>query len=273
MKIGIGNYYIDKYGMEAGAEKMAAHGYDCIDFQLADIDNEYYSIRDEEFVRVMYEIKGTLKKKGITVHQIHGPWRFPPRDGTEDERAVWFARMTKAMVMAKHLGAEYMAVHPLMPYGANSPEDPMGVYELNKNYYTSLAKVAQALGVVICLENMPFTDFPLSSCESILKLIKDIGSKNLKMCFDVGHANVMGEPLGDTVRMIGDDLRIVHLHDNFAERDQHLPPYDGTADIPNFAEGLYDIGFDGVLVLECRPAEESEEAELALAKLAKLIAG
>ncbi len=276
MKIAIRNYYIDKYGLCVGAEKMALHGYKAIDFQFTDTESSYYTAREEDFLDLMFGIKKELKKNNIEVHQIHGPWQYPPNDASEDDRAERFGKMTKAMVMAKHLGAKYMAVHPLMPFGANSAEKPEEVYSINKKYYEALAKVGSGLGVVVCLENMPFTDFPLSGCAEILKLVKAVDSPYLKMCFDVGHSNIMGEPLYETLALIKDDLRIVHIHDNDGEKDLHLPPYEGNIDWMTFSEGLYDIGFDGVLSLETEAdkyGSSSEENEIKLANIGRLISG
>ncbi len=277
MKISIGNYYIDKYGTEDGAKRMVRDGYTYCDLQFSDTESIYYTAREEDFLELCYGLKKALKKEGIEVLQIHGPWQYPPMDGGEDERAERFGKMTKAMVIAKHLGAKYMAVHPLMPYGANSPEDPEGVYAINKRYYEALAKVAGGLGVVICLENMPFVSFPLSGCEEILRLVREINSPNLKMCFDTGHANILGEDIYDCLRVCADEVRILHIHDNNALFDQHLPPYEGNVDWSVLAEGLYDIGFDGAFNLETEPTKyfsgTDEEKEKRLAEVARLIAG
>ncbi len=277
MKIGLGNYYLDKYGLDEGAKRMAEHGYEFVDLSFTNTETKYYDAREEDFLEEMFGIKKTLLKHGIKVNQIHGPWRFPPNDGTEDDRAERFGKMTKAMVMAKHLGAKYMAVHPLMPFGIDVSDDPDAVYEINKRYYEALAKVGSGLGVTVCLENMPFKNFPLSRSEDILRLVKEINSSHLKVCFDVGHANLLDEPLGYTVRMLGDYLKIIHVHDNDGVVDDHLPPYDGNVDWADFAEGLFDIGFDGVFSLEVTPSgvsgEPSEDKEKGLAKIAKLIAG
>lgn len=285
MKIGLADYYINSYGFENGAQRMAEHGYSSIDFQFTNTDSEYYNAREEDFLSLVLGVKRGLAKHGITVNQIHGPCRFPACDATEDERAERFGKMTKALVIAKHLGAKYMVVHPLMPYGENSPENPDAVYEINKRYYTALAKVAHGLGVVICLENTPFPDFPLSPSDKILGLLKEINHPYLKMCFDTGHAHLLGESLGSSLRNIGRDfLKTVHVHDNNGDKNNHLPPYDGNIDWADFAEGLYDIGFDGVFNLETAPVtdtdrkngiseKEIEEKELELARIARLIAG
>ena len=285
MKIGITNYYIDKYGLDDGISRMANHGYTDIDFQVTNVNTEFYTLREEDFLTLVLDIKRKFKEHGITVNQIHGPWPYPSNNSTEDQRAELFGMMTKALVVAKHLGAKYMAIHPLMPYGVNSPENPEEVYNINKRYYTALAKVAHGLGVTVCLENMSFKSFPLASSEMILKLIKDINHPFLRLCFDTGHAHVLGENLGDAVRNIGKDyLKVIHAHDNFGDEDSHRVPYDGSIDWADFAEGLYDIGFDGVFSLETEPisseesnngisTEQIEAKELELAKIAKLIAG
>ena len=277
MKLSIRNYYLDTYGLEEGAKKMAEDGYECVDFNFQNTETRYYEAREEDFLEEMFKIKKTLAKNGITVNQIHGPWRFP-KDATEDDRAERFGKMTKAMVMAKHLGSKYMAIHPLMPFGITN-ENPEEVYNINKRYFEALAKVGMGLGVVTCLENTPFPSFPLAGCESILKLVKEINSPYLKMCFDVGHANILGEPIGETVRVIGNEyLKILHCHDNDGTEDNHLPPYEGNVDWADFCESLYDIGYDGALNLETEPTKYKDkkdirEAEISLSKIGKLIAG
>ena len=285
MKIGITDYYINTYGLDEGAKRMAEHGYSCIDFQFTDTNTEYYTAREEDFLALVLGLRRALERHGICVNQIHGPWCTPRHDTTEDERATLFGKMAKALVIAKHLGAKYVVVHPLMPYGENSDEKPDEVYEINKRYFSALANVAQGLGVTVCLENTPFESFPLAKTENILTLIKDVDHPCLKMCFDTGHAFLLGENLGDSVRQIGKIyLKAIHVHDNLGDKDSHLPPYEGYIDWSDFAEGLYDIGFDGVFSLETTPVSEkdfndgvskemTQEKERELARVAKLIAG
>ena len=57
MKIGIGNYYLGRYGLSEGARRMAADGYSCIDYQLMDITGELYTARDEDFLRMVLDIR------------------------------------------------------------------------------------------------------------------------------------------------------------------------------------------------------------------------
>lgn len=282
MKIGIGPYYLKRYGNEEGARLMAEHGYEYIDFDLANPESEYYTAKEEFFFTTVNKIRRTLNSNGIKINQIHGPQCYPPNDTTEDGRAALFGKMAKAIAIAKHLGAKYMAVHPLMPCGINQACNPEEVYEINKRYYKALADVSGKLGITVCLENLPHQNFPLASTKSILALIEDIGSPHLKLCFDTGHAHIVGESIGDSVRAAGKNLKILHVHDNMGTNDSHLPPYEGSIDFGEFAEALYEIGYDGIINLETSPkklpdfkeltAKQITEKELYIAKMAKLLA-
>ena len=264
---------------------MTDHGYSAVDFNFSNTDSVFYSEKEEKFISIIYEIKRKLKSSDLCVNQIHGPWRFPACDSTEDDRAERFGKMTKALVIAKHLGAKYMAIHPLMPFGHNTSINADIVFNINVKYYSALANIAKNLGVIICLENLPFKDFPISRTEEVIRLIDTIDHPNVRMCFDTGHAHILGENLGNSIRMIGHDrLKILHIHDNNGVSDDHLHPYDGTIDWSDVAEGLFDIGYDGILSLECAPInsndivlgitnEQAEEKERRLAKIAQLIAG
>ena len=196
MKIGIGNYYIDRLGAKKGAERMAELGLACLDLNLSDTESEYYKAKDDDFIEKLMALKKVLSLKGITVHQVHGPWRFPTKDTTDEDRAERFEKMTKSLVAARHLGAKYVALHPLMPCGISPDTDPEKTMEINLAYYSALANVAASLGVIICLENMPFPDFSISTPAEVAELVRKINHPSVKMCFDVGHANLFPTPIG-----------------------------------------------------------------------------
>lgn len=93
-------------------------------------------------------------------------------------------------------------------------------------------------------------------------MAKELGDE-VKVCLDVGHANVLGVNLYDTVTMLGDRLIALHLHDNDGTGDQHRLPFSGTADWDGFCRGLAEIGFTGSLSLETSrlPLGSLSEAE------------
>ena len=214
-------------------------------------ENSLFVLDEEKFRSELVKYREMVKNAGLVVGQCHGPWRYPPRDATEEERSERFSAMTKALRGAAYLGAPIFVIHPIMPCGANSSENPEMVLKINREYYTRLADVAQRLGIVIGFENMPFPDFPLASVRAITDFVRELNHPNFKVCLDTGHAIVTGEDLGEAVRYIGKDLLVaLHIHDNDGEGDKHWLPGQGIGNFGGFANALREIGFDGIMSIE-----------------------
>ena len=285
MKIGIGPYYIKEYGVLEGAKRMHRHGYEYLDFGFySKTDNGLYPGDEAEFIRVAEGWRDALAQNGYRVHQIHGPWQWPITDGTEEGRAERFEKMSKALLGASIIGARYMAIHPIMPFGIekHTEEEERLLWEMNVEYYSRLAKIGERYGVYVCLENMPFPNFPISSAIDIMKLVKMINHPYVRVCLDTGHANVVKPDPAESVKIIGKEyLKILHVHGNDGKDDRHFTPRQGgdTVNWEAFSAALREIDFDGVVSLETAPCTgdatdpEREEIEITLANIAKGIAG
>ena len=262
MRIGIGGHFVARYGVDEGIRRMADQGYTNIDYNLCNTEEGLYLLGDNELAEATEAIKGALEKYGMTVEQVHGPWRYPPMDESEEDRAERLEKMTRCMVIASLLGAKYMVIHPLMPFGANSPEHPERVYSINRELLLRLADFGASVGVTVCLENMPFRKHPIHTVEQICGIVEDIDHENLAVCFDTGHANLTGENVGDCVRRIGKEkLAVLHVHDNCGDADAHDIVYNGNIDWSEFAAALNDIKYGGVLNFEVKIARNGDESD------------
>jgi len=89
---------------------------------------------------------------------------------------------------------------------------------------------AKHAGVTICLEN---TTSEMGS-PSYLRSFVDDTRLPLRFNFDIGHANLADGAEGDRIESgfapLRDLVSSVHVHDNHGEKDEHLPPYDGSID-------------------------------------------
>ena len=280
MKIGIVTYaYVDPYGYEKGIEKLKNHGYECIDYSshslpnLVDTEHEIFSLSETEFERVLRREGEFYRNEGIQISQTHGPWRYPPRDGTKEERDERFEKMCKAIRGTAYLGCENIVVHPLMPFGSHSDAEPDVQWEINLEFMSRLAVVGEEHGITVCFENMPFRELPLSSVREILRMVKTVNNKYFKVCLDTGHCSAIGESPAEAVRLLGkEDLRVMHVHDNNGIKDYHWLPGTGVIDWDDFSASLAEIGFDGTLSLETgviRFANEGEELDLRERELAE----
>ena len=280
MTIGIVNTAYSYLGEAEGAKRAKAHGYDGYDFQyLVNTETEYFKSSASLFEKKTLEYKNIYESEGLTVHQTHGPWRHPAKDLEEADRAERFEAMSKAIYATAVLGSKNFIIHPIMPFGSNSAENPEQMKALNFEFFNKLCDVAENHGVTICYENMPFLNLPISSVKQILDFVKTINRASFKVCLDTGHCAIFGDDLGQAVELIGNEyLYALHVHDNDGNNDQHLNPYQGVINWDKFKSSLQNINYNKVLSLETKvnrnhyPESEWQTKEIELANIAKQLA-
>lgn len=284
MKIGItsGAYFGSDENID-GLERMKKHGFDCMDYNyFINTEMPLFGCGESDFEKTLSVTREKINSHGIEIFQTHGPWRFPPRDFTEDDRAERFEKMARSVIGTRLLGAKLFVIHPIMPFGCDSDPDPELFLGMNLEFFSRLTKIGEENGVVICLENMPFKELSLSSPQKTLEAVKLINSPYMKMCLDTGHSIITGVQPGNAVREIGREyLACLHVHDNDGKFDLHKSPFTGVIDWADFSNALGEIGFEGVISLEtdlsCNynanvPPQLREYFEIGLARLAKSIA-
>lgn len=259
MKIGIsanmlkGGY--DRYG-DNMYEKLKEHGFSCIDYGMADTTEAYYSFDENEFKDYFIKQKKLAIKAGIEFSQIHGPWRWPPKDDSFEDREERLEKMKKSIKATSLLECKYLVIHPIMPYGIEEAgtKQAFETWKLNIIFMEKLLKEAKKYGVIICLENMPMPEFSLATPSCILKMVNEINDDNFQICLDTGHVSVFNDlSLSYTIRELGDKIKVLHIHDNNGVYDEHLSPHKGIIDWKEFSKALEDIGYNGVISLETLP--------------------
>ena len=276
---GITNTSYGVYGFEEAIARISSHGYDCIDYQgFVNIEADYFKAPLPVFVNTLKADRATIESNGLYVSQAHAPWRHPVRDRDPHERMLWTEAMKRSIYGTYILGATRFIVHPLMPY-LDTAEGKDEVWYLNEIFLAELADYAKAFGVTVCVENLPFPAYPLTTVEQVCEIVDRLDRDNLKVCLDAGHASIFyGSDVGAAVRYIGSRLEALHIHDNMGKEDEHLIPGEGIIDWDGYCAALREIGFAGVISLETsakhgkHPKEEWEAREKALAKIARDIA-
>jgi len=136
---------------------------------------------------------------------------------------------------------------------------------------------AHHAGVVLSLEN---TTSEMGDPQYLRNFVDETRLTGLRFNFDIGHAHLADGPQDERIAKgfapLRDLIAGIHLHDNHGEKDEHLPPYDGTIDWPPAIALLKTVPSENVpITLELKektapdaptPAEQLESARQSLDK-------
>lgn len=252
MKKGICSVFFEQWGDER-YKKIKEYGFSYIDFGMSDAAGPLYSCGMEEFEKKILHEKELMEQAGIQISQVHGTWHWPPEDTTQEERRMRMEEMKRSLYGAWLLGSKNWVMHPIMPCGPKekgTPEETI-TWDINVSYIGELLKTAKAYDITICLENLPLPEFSMGAVGEVLQFVKEMNDEHLKVCLDTGHAAVYEDLTpANAVRLLGKELRVLHIHDNKGSGDLHLLPYFGVIDWKDFGQALREVGFDGVFSYE-----------------------
>jgi sugar phosphate isomerase/epimerase len=113
---------------------------------------------------------------------------------------------------------------------------------------------ARHAGITICVEN---TLSEMGDPAYLRAFVDETRLTGLRFNFDIGHAHLAELPEAERIEKSFAPLRelvsSVHLHDNHGEKDEHLPPHDGTIDWPAAIKTLQSAPQTSVpLILELK---------------------
>jgi sugar phosphate isomerase/epimerase len=241
----------------------------------------HFDYRSPQAVR---ELADWMNGHDLCVHSVHAPTSRELGEKRENATPISVSdlervrrldavdEIKRALELAEAIPYRFLVLH----LGAGrEAEDPRRV-DAAMNSLEHLCVFAKQRGVIIALEN---TAGEYASPASLRQFVADTHLKDLRLCFDIGHAHLW-EGVGPAFDAMRDLVVTTHLHDNTGERDDHLFPFQGNIDWDAALAALATAGQDLPLVLEVResPAEPKplpaavhafERLERAAAALAK----
>lgn len=257
MKIGIASLLQKTCPDEREAiRRYAQMGFEAMDygaFMKAKPDNVYLQDGWEDYARALKE---TADQNNIIFSQAHAPmyaW-----SNTPEEVALRDELTRRAFRVCELLGAPYLVIHPRMNPDCINGENAERDLLKNIEWYRTLLPFAEKHGVKIALENMFGWDpkvnrickTTFSDMEEMLYCIEALDSEQVVVCLDTGHCNVVRTSPAIAARKLGRHLKLLHVHDNYGTRDDHLAPCFGNIDWDAFLDALIEIGYDGVFSSE-----------------------
>jgi sugar phosphate isomerase/epimerase len=209
---------------------------------------------------------------GVTLHSLHAPLFAHRNSGWSDgllvsvaylERRARIASMDeikRAIAVAELLPFRYLVLHLGLP----GEEYDLGKFDAAFTSIEHLNIFAKERGVQILLENIPSD---LSAPERI-QLFLEYTRLDLKVCFDTGHAHMMGG-VQAAFRTLQERIVAVHVHDNHGEKDEHLLPFEGDIDWAQTVRDFRSAGGQFPIFFELNSARNEPEV---LARLPEVMA-
>jgi len=197
-------------------------------------------------------IAALCKELGLAVAQFTA-WGFVPGMNDPKNHEAFLAELRASIATAKELSCDRMVV-----VGGND-QPGMTQAEMHGHIVEALqraAPIAEDAGVTLLLEPMNIrVDHPghcLYGSEPAVKITRAVGSKSVKICWDLYH-----------MQMSEGDL-CGHLADGFdqlgyaqvANAPGRNEPGTGEIWYPRVLRQLHELGYRGFVGVECRPLED-----------------
>lgn len=238
-----------RLGYEKGIAAFRDAGFDALDFSMFDTsDGSMLCAPDyKEQAKALCEL---AEANGLSFTQSHTP--FPPFRVTDKEYSDRVMPLVeRALEISGILGVEVSVVHPVAC--------GEGQFDINIDYYNSIAHIAREYGFKIALENMwgrnsetnQIVPNICSVAEDFNRYVDALDGDCFTALLDLGHCGLVGSDAATMLREMGSRrVTALHIHDNDNLHDSHTLPYLMKMDWDAILKAIADIGYQGHFTYE-----------------------
>ena len=266
-KISVSGYgYIDRIPMEKSFEMLSRSGVQAVDFPLYRCvhDMNCYVSGEGSLMERCAAVRRLAERNGLVIGQTHAPFCYIEESSIEEIIHAY----EDSIRATRLLGADRIVLHPVKFGGCVMDERREECFDLNIKVFREVAPTLRREGVKGLLENM-FAKRIEHGFKKLYPTIYSTGAElaraadalgaDFGVCLDTGHANITKEDIPAMVRLLGDRLLALHLHDNTGDRDDHLPPYAGNIAFADIMSALKETGYKGNINFEVNFGNVPEE--------------
>ena len=243
-----------RFGALSAIKMIAAAGFEAIDYSMYYTDSAVFSRGGRILAS---ELRRVAESYGLVFSQAHAPFSdFSLSEGSDLTNRAVYSSICESIAIASRLGAPSIVVHPAVICPRLSREQR---FDMNMELYRNLVSVADSYGIKIAIENVcaphPEKSDKLvhgvcSDSEELIKYADALSHLGVTVCFDAGHAGLVGENAAGMVKALGNRIKHLHLHDNDFENDSHTLPYLQSTSYSSLCKALGRVGYNGDVSLE-----------------------
>ena len=258
------------FGIEKSYAMIGNAGFDGIDMNLnhswnnEEVKNRHlgYCVFEEDMEIILKHYEKELeaiKKNGLKIFQAHAP--FPSYVDGFPELSLRVPKIYNNCIrFCKEAGIPYLVIHGISRLYDGSDMTRSEMIQKNIELYSSMISTLKETGVTVLLENL-FWCYneksydatcadPKEAVEIIDKLNLIAGADCFGLCFDAGHNNLLKWDIESYIRLLGNRIKALHLHDNDGNGDWHMIPCTGTVRWDKLCSLLCETGYSGTINFE-----------------------
>ena len=225
-------------------------------FDAADFPSALFKLMGENWEKYLAIALKDAAEIGIRFELCHLPFGVHMNSAPEVEE-TFNKGVHYAIDAAAFLGVDYAVLHPNTTTIPLADFDRQAHYDAVMAHLTPFAEHAAKAGLNIVVENMRIVhgNVPVHRyCGDPEELCEIADALGIGVCWDFGHAHINGLKQSEALAYVGSRLKVLHVNDNFAGDDIHLPPFVGKVDWQDAMQGLSEVGFKGLLNYEISTA-------------------
>lgn len=224
-------------------------GFDAADINLASAISDGNFMQSDDWRDEILRIKEEGEGLGLEMSQAHLPFYYF-LDSSVPELDFKKEITLRTVEACGMLGIKWAVFHAGNDLNAvmSAKESKRGTVE----YLKPIMELAEKCEVGIAVENLFVPNHIkrqhryCATVEEVIDLVDTVGG-NIGVCWDFGHANLVGDDQTECLRAISKRLKCMHVHDNNGTHDDHMLPYSyhSTVDWARILPVLSEIGYQG----------------------------
>lgn len=264
--INLWHHDVPQYGIyttEECIEILKNAGYEAVDFPMCNWPEGDDIVFSEAFEEKVIAFAEQLRENGLIVGQTHLPYvpGYYPRKEEEGEEyflEVFLPRVIRGIELTAKMGCKVAVFHLYLG------KDREETLDVNRKTLDLLRPVCKRTGVKVALENVFGWNSREGICpcnvdtkEDMVDYVDYGGSEYFGICFDTGHAALLGYDPIEFIEACGKRLIALHVNSNTGRKwvdDLHMIPgsLNWTEPIKweKISEALGKVGYSGTYNLE-----------------------
>lgn len=239
--------------------RRCAHaGFEVMDANFFTVHYDNHPFAVDNWQQLVEDVRNEAEKCGTPFVQSHIPYRsLSTRHDIEmaktPEGMAHFKKMSlRAIEMSHMLGVKWAVIHLMDDPDAVMSDNEAHIRH-NLRIFDEEINLAHKLGVGLAFENL--YDIPKRrrfgvKAAELKAFVDHCNSPLIGACWDIGHGHNSTADQADSILLLGDRIKALHVHDNNGKDDLHYVPFMGSVAWEKVMHALYEGGCKADLIFE-----------------------